>query len=275
MSNLLLRVLILLVTAIYLPWLVLLYGVAAAIDLGAMRTLNPRKIRNYFLGTDGPCFELAPVNVLADLLSGGRPRMLPFENLSAACQAEIRKVTTGFDHQTFLDELGPKVEGHSKAMFFYKWYGRNIDEADPPSLFQRDYAFVKTIGVSVFNKRSSTGRHFGPLRLTHRVLFSLTPRRSEDIFIEVDGCKHYWHDEPLLIFDDTYIHRSVNDSDEHRVVMFIDIIRPTRFRVAHRLLEAGVWIVNRLSYRLREHFYGPWDFVSQPPVPKETQTLPG
>ena len=39
--------------------------------------------------------------------------------------------------------------------------------------------------VSVFNARERTSSHFGPLRLTLRVLYNLEPVRSPDAYIEV------------------------------------------------------------------------------------------
>ena len=91
--------------------------------------------------------------------------------------------------------------------------------------FDREYRFIKTIALSVFNTRESTTWHFGPLRFTYRVLFNLDPVDSREVFIEVDGCTHFWRDDPLFIFDDTYFHRSVNAVDHVRYCLFMDIVR--------------------------------------------------
>ena len=62
-----------------------------------------------------------------------------------------------------------------------------------------------------------------------RVLNNLTPVRHDRIYIECQNRKHFWHDNPLYIFDDTLFHRSVNEYDARRYCVFIDIMRPTRF----------------------------------------------
>ena len=112
-------------------------------------------------------------------------------------------------------------------MLFYKWYGKNVSDTVPA--FTKEFKYIKTIGVSVFNKKKSTSLHFGPLRLTLRVLYNLTPIRSDNVYIEVDGEKHFWHDDPLFIFDDTMQHRSINEEECERYCVFVDILRPSAF----------------------------------------------
>ena len=48
-------------------------------------------------------------------------------------------------------------------MLFYQWYGKNVDESIPE--FNQSFKFIKTIGVSLFREKTSTSRHFGPMRL--------------------------------------------------------------------------------------------------------------
>ena len=246
--------------AIYVPWLVVASVLLGVIDLSAMRTLDWVDVRRYFFRYF-LTWWLAPINLLADLITWSRPKIIPFESLPTACQDEIKAVTEGFDHQAFIDQLAPKVKDKRKAMLFYKWYGRNIDTSIEIPAFHKPYKYVKTIGISVFNSRSSLSRHFGPLRLTHRVLYNLNPRQSDDIYIEVDGERHYWHDGRMLIFDDTYIHQSVNNSDDARYLMFIDIIRSSPHRAIHRLLELFVALASAVVFRFHRGFYHVWAFV--------------
>ena len=136
-------------------------------------------------------------------------------------------------------------------MLFYKWYGGNLDDSVPE--FNKEYRYVKTIGVSVFNSKESTSVHFGPIRLTVRVLYNLTPRRTENIYIEVNGQTHYWHDDPLYIFDDTIQHRSVNDEDGERACVFVDVLRPSPAPGLQAVLVKGLHAVlsgvNRIFYK--------------------------
>jgi beta-hydroxylase len=248
--------------AIYVPWLVVAFVLFGIIDLSVMRTLDWANVRNYFFKSYGLTWWLAPLNLLADLVTWSRPKFISFENLPAECRNEISGVTEGFDHQEFIDKLALKVKDKPKAMLFYKWYGHNINTSIEMPLFHKPYKYVKTIGISVFNNHSSIGRHFGPLRLTHRVLYNLNPRQSNDIYIDVDGDRHYWHDDRMLIFDDTYIHQSINESDGARYVMFVDIIRNSPHPAVHRLLELLVGLVSVVAFRAHKSFYHVWSFVN-------------
>ena len=48
-------------------------------------------------------------------------------------------------------------------MLFYKWYGKDLDTDIPE--FNKNFKYIKTIGVSLFREKTPTSRHFGPLRL--------------------------------------------------------------------------------------------------------------
>lgn len=55
------------------------------------------------------------------------------------------------------------------------------------------------------------------------------PQPSTQCGIKVDGETKHWQEGQSLIFDDTYLHEAWNKSDEIRVVLFMDILRPLRF----------------------------------------------
>jgi aspartyl/asparaginyl beta-hydroxylase (cupin superfamily) len=138
----------------------------------------------------------------------------------------------------FLGDINARMGDSKRGMLFYKWYDQNIDTSR--LLFNKQWTHIKTIGVSVFNSQEKTGLHFGPLRLTVRLLYNLTARRSQDIYIEVNGHRYYWHDDPLFIFDDTIQHRSVNAEDGFRAVVFVDVLRPSRFTGLQNAIISGL-----------------------------------
>ena len=98
------------------------------------------------------------------------------------------------------------------------------------------------------------------------MLYNLSPVRSDAIFIECGNRRHYWHDDPLFIFDDTLIHRSVNEYDARRYCVFMDIIRPTPFP---RLLSALVAGVAVAAEKINSIFYKHWKMLrpaAKPPL---------
>jgi len=52
------------------------------------------------------------------------------------------------------------------------------------------------------------------------------PEKREKCFLEVDGYKHHWKEGEGFIFDDIYDHTVRNDTNETRVILFVDILRP-------------------------------------------------
>src|SRR5262249_49016065 len=156
------------------------------------------------------------------------------------------------------EALETKLEGRERGMFFFKWYGRNLETSVDVAEFHTAYRYVRTIGVSIFNTRQSTGKHFGPLRLTLRVLYNITPIASSGVYIQVGDRKHFWHDNPPFIFDDTLQHQSCNESDAVRYCLFLDILRPT---LVPRLLSGSLSIVRLLVGRFNSTFYRKWTFL--------------
>ena len=125
------------------------------------------------------------------------------------------------------------------------------------SIVQYDFdnKYVKTVAVSAFNKGQKTTLHFGPLRLSLWVLYNLNPVQNDQIYIEAAGTRHYWHDDPLFIFDDTVMHESVNHSDHIRYCLFMDIVRSSdHFKLFN-------FLINKLSFILSSFkgiFYKNW-----------------
>jgi len=55
------------------------------------------------------------------------------------------------------------------------------------------------------------------------------PENAKDCCIRVDEVSAYWQEGKGMLFDDTYQHEVWNNTDEIRVVLLMDVIRPLRF----------------------------------------------
>ena len=83
------------------------------------------------------------------------------------------------------------------------------------------------------------------------------------------GSKHFWHDDPLYIFDDTLMHRSVNEYDARRYCVFMDIVRPTRFPA---FLAGLVSVVALVAERINSIFYKNWKMLRPGAKPASAPT---
>ena len=196
---------------------------------------------------------LAPLNLFLDVLSLKNHKIYAVEDYTESHQEEIQKVLELFDiHKDKIREyMDPNVEVDGRSLLFLKWYGQDENFIIPD--FNKEFKYIQTIAISAFKKSKGLSWHLGPLRTNFRVLYNFYP--GPDSFLEVQGKKHYWSDNPYFSFDDTLYHRSVNDSDQTRYCAFIDIQRPTHFPGILRFVNKLVHII---ILKIRPVFYTRW-----------------
>jgi beta-hydroxylase len=85
-------------------------------------------------------------------------------------------------------------------------------------------------------------------------------------WIEVDGERRSWRDGEPMVFDETYVHEALNETDVTRLILFCDVERPmaglmgpiNRWFMRHVMGETGapneegeqIGAINRLYERL-------------------------
>lgn len=245
----------------FLPFVTIFYIVCGLWDVSRNRDLNFGVLRQYFLLNGISTWLLSPLNVVFDILS------LPFlnkgvyklEDLPVAYQEEIRDLIGTADRLKVGDQVDRRTAGLKRAMYFFKWYGVNMDGSIDVPEFHKDFEFVRTIGVSLFRERENTSRHFGPLRPSLRVLYCLNDDVGEQAYIKVGSIENHWRDNKLFIFDDTLLHQSYNESDDRRLVLFVDVIRPSYIPWFFDLAVAATRLVFRGSKGI---FYRNWKLVN-------------
>jgi aspartyl/asparaginyl beta-hydroxylase (cupin superfamily) len=217
--------------------------------------------KKYFIGNGRNTWILAPFNTLFDLLSRRNRHVYTLGDLPLAWREDLQQVIDDAmaRKEEITDYLDARMAEKKRGMLFFQWYGRPIETAlDIPQL-RKKLPFVKTIGVSVFNENRSTSFHFGPLRMMFRVLYNMAPApHHEGVYIQVGKHKHYWHDDPLFIFDDTLMHASFNKNDAKRYCLFIDIVRPTP---VPSVLNAVISGFAGLVFTLSRVFYKNWKLI--------------
>lgn len=226
------------------------------IDVSRHKTMNLKLLKEYFFGKGVLTFLISPLNLFVDLISHRNIHSFRIEDFPKEFQTEIKIILKLFDKNKVKIENRFKKTDDNRTMLFYKWYGKNLDESIND--FTKDFDNIKTIGVSLFREKTSTSRHFGPLRLTYRLLYNFNKVKNNGSYIEADGTINVWKNNPLFIFDDTLIHQSFNDEDDIRFCAFIDVIRPTYFRNINILLLKCVGFVLK---KYRGIFYKNWKMI--------------
>lgn len=115
--------------------------------------------------------------------------------------------------------------------FFLHGYGYRMDQNC--DLCPETARVVEAIPgmYTAFFSILSPGKHIPPHRGPYKGLLRchlalIVPQSREDCWIEVGGEARSWTPGRCLVFDDTYRHRVENNTDERRVVLFLDIKRP-------------------------------------------------
>jgi len=227
------------------------------IDVSRHKTMNFKLIKEYFIGKGILTFILSPLNLFTDLLSHRNLHTFKLQDLPQSHQNEINEVTQLFDENAKqIAKRFKESKNDNRTMLFYKWYGYNLDETILD--FNKEYKYIKTIGVSLFREKTSTSRHFGPLRATYRILYNFNKVKNEGSYIEADGRINKWKYNPLFIFDDTLIHQSFNEEDDLRYCAFIDILRPSYF---DNVMKNILALVGFFLKKTRGIFYKNWKMI--------------
>jgi aspartyl/asparaginyl beta-hydroxylase (cupin superfamily) len=252
---------VVLTAAVYFaPVPTLIFVACGLIDVGRHKKIRYELIEKYFMGNGVGTWLLSPINLLADLFSFSNKGKYKLEDLPAGHRAEIESCVRAFVENGDLikDHIAKTIGQNKRCMLTFKWYKTVQATQLRIPAFERDHRYIKTIAVSAFNTRERTSWHFGPLRFTFRVLCNLEPIDSREVFIEVDDQVHYWVDNPLFIFDDTLFHRSINDVDQVRYCLFMDIVRPN---YSQKGFDFAVDAASAISGSFKRLFYKNWSFI--------------
>lgn len=247
--------------AYYVPFVTAAYALCGLLDVLRNTPRRSETLRRYFLGNGILTWLLSPFNLLMDLAT------LPYHNrgvyqlddLPLRYQTELLAVFKDVESEEFRSAIQPLFAEHPRGMFFYKWYGKNLSTTVGFPSLHAEHRYITTIGVSAFAPWSSTSIHFGPLRATLRVLYSINQMHDPGAYIEVGATTNRWCDERLFIFDDTLQHKSCNETDSMRYCLFVDIVRPSLIPRAMRFL---VRLIGAVLLPFRAKFYRNWKVAS-------------
>jgi aspartyl/asparaginyl beta-hydroxylase (cupin superfamily) len=251
-------VLILAVAFYFIPIITALFLLCGLIDVLRNDRKNQRLFSLYFLGNGMFTWLLSPFNLFVDLLSYKNWGVWKLEQFPDDYRREVDEVLDVFKSRQaeIIADIDANFESGRRGMYVYQWYGKQHIDNVPE--FTKKFKYIKTIAVSVFSGRESTSYHFGPLRLTLRVLYNLVPAKTDQIFIECGNVKQLWYQNPLFIFDDTLLHRSVNEHDGRRYCVFMDIIRPSP---VPGFLSAMLSVISISVDRMKAMFYKNWKMI--------------
>ena len=118
--------------------------------------------------------------------------------------------------------------------FFIYGYGfeakLGVEMCPRTAELMRQIPGMTTAMFSILSPRKHILDHRGPYKGVLRYHLGLiVPKEAEACRIRVGDDFRHWEEGRSMIFDDTFNHEVWNDTDETRVVLFVDVLRPLPF----------------------------------------------
>ncbi len=118
--------------------------------------------------------------------------------------------------------------------FFLYGYGfeakLGVEMCPRTAALMREIPGMTTAMISILSPRKHILDHRGPYKGVLRYHLGLVvPEDAASCRIRVGDDIRHWEEGKSMIFDDTFNHEVWNDTDETRVVLFVDVMRPLPF----------------------------------------------
>jgi ornithine lipid ester-linked acyl 2-hydroxylase len=131
------------------------------------------------------------------------------------------------------DQIEITDDDRWKTLFLYG-YGfeakLGVQMCPRTATLMREIPGMTTAMISILSPRKHILAHRGPYKGVLRYHLGLVvPEDAEACRIRVGGDVRHWREGESMVFDDTFDHEVWNDTDETRVVLFVDVLRPLPF----------------------------------------------
>jgi beta-hydroxylase len=199
---------------------------------------------------------LAPLNFLFTYFTVGRqaavfePRSVPgLDKLKASYpvirqEAKVLLDAGVFQRAPAVDEPGYNTfEKGGWRLYPLKWYAKECRPAAVAAC-PRTCAVLDSIPAirsamfTVLPPGGRLGRHHDPVASSLRYHLGLLTPNSDRCALSLDGVQHPWRDGEELLFDQTYLHSAVNQTDTVRVILFCDVEKTQLRAPVKRVAEA-------------------------------------
>lgn len=126
------------------------------------------------------------------------------------------------------------TQGEQWKSFFLYMYGEkaqiNCALCPETTRLVESIPGMKTAFFSILAPGKHLPEHRGPWKGVLRYHLGLiVPQPSTLCSIRVGNDMRHWEPGKSLVFDDSHLHEAWNNSGEHRVVLFVDFVRPLWF----------------------------------------------
>lgn len=177
--------------------------------------------------------------------------------------SELNNIMQSYDEIPRMGDLSKEqrriIEGqHQWKTFMLYVYGepieKNIERCPATSRIVKQIPGMTLAFFSILEPNTSLAPHRGPYKGVLRYHLGLIiPSDANKCGIKIDGKTYHWQVGKSLIFDDTFTHQVWNNTNEKRVVLFVDFKRDLIFPVnilnnkMIKLIRQSPFIANMLK----------------------------
>jgi beta-hydroxylase len=189
-----------------------------------------------------------------------------------AIQAEIKTILQRYDDFAPFQSISPDqtyISNDDKwRMFFFKAanvnFGRNQQFAPKTFEILNQHKDVISVYISVLGPHKMLMPHEGPWSGILRMHLGVVIPGNKECTLVNGGEKYHWEEGKVVLFDDTYEHIAVNETDQIRAILFLDVMRPLpqpwkfiNWAVLRlSVLFPYIWIPYFRHKRWEKQFYG-------------------
>ena len=155
------------------------------------------------------------------------------------------------------DQFFTTIADKGWKRFYLKWYSAACDPL-ALQLCPQTCALVQSMPnvhlamFSILEPGSRIKPHSGLFRGCYRYHLGLSTPNSDACFINIGGQRYSWRDGEDVLFDDTFTHFVANNTQERRIVLFLDVERPLSAPSVRALNAAFIRHIAPLSTRAND-----------------------
>lgn len=105
------------------------------------------------------------------------------------------------------------------------WHKENASLFPTTSSILKKIKSVRSATFSILSAGKHIPPHKGPYKGIMRYQLAISVPKKGECKIFVDGEPYYWKEGKSILFDDTYTHEVVNNTEESRIALLLDVKR--------------------------------------------------
>jgi beta-hydroxylase len=166
------------------------------------------------------------------------PHVLPMakdlEDNFSEIQKEVKNILARYDELAVFQTISPNQAyipiDDKWRMFFFKAIGisfkKNHKVAPVTASIINKYPEICSAYISVLGPKTYLNPHRGPWSGILRMHLGVVVPGHNECTLIVEKEPYHWKEGEVVLFDDSYEHMAINNTDKPRAIVFLDIMRP-------------------------------------------------